>query len=84
MPSEIRKRHITFSVSVLDRCSIDFRSFFVTSSFVLRYFFVRPSFHLRSVAVPEAGCNEEVTEPEQTMLQVIAGCDRRLMVNGYR
>ena len=52
--------------------------------FVLRYFFVRPSFHLRSVAVPEAGRNEEVTEPEQMKLQVIAGCDRRLMVNGYR
>ena len=50
-----------FSVSVLDRSSI-----------VLRYFFVRPSFHLRSVAVPEAECNEEVTELEQTKKQATA------------
>ena len=36
-----------FSVSVLDRCSIDLRSFSVTPSFVLRSIFVRLPFQKR-------------------------------------
>ena len=58
------------------------RSISVRSPLVSRSFFASPSLHPRFLLASEAESNEEVTEPEQMKLQVVAGFDIGWMVYG--